>query len=57
MGKYTTPPLAGDYDEKRTVQLNKLGYTVLRFENKMVFECLSSVLQEINEHVKDNTKK
>ncbi|UGU16743.1 endonuclease domain-containing protein [Sinomicrobium kalidii] len=46
-----------EYDEKRTEQLNKLGYIVLRIENKMVFEYLPSVLQEIKEHLKGSTKK
>jgi len=35
------------YDEKRTNYLNSLGLTVIRFENKMVFDYLPSVLQEI----------
>ena len=38
---------AAQYDLKRTQFLNTLGYTVLRFENKMVFDVLPSVLQEI----------
>jgi len=38
---------AKDYDEKRTNYLNSLGFTVIRFENKMVFDYLPSVLQDI----------
>ncbi len=38
---------AAEYDLKRTQYLNALGYNVLRFENKMVFDFLPSVLQEI----------
>lgn len=34
-------------DEVRTQYLEKTGFTLIRFENKMVFENLSSVLQEI----------
>ena len=41
---------ARKYDAKRTEVLNELGYTVIRFENKMVFENLESVLSEISEH-------
>ena len=44
---------AMEYDEKRTIFLNELGYTVIRFENKMVFENLNSVLLEIKEHFRD----
>jgi very-short-patch-repair endonuclease len=38
---------AEHYDIKRTIKLERLGYKVLRFENKMVFENLASVLNEI----------
>ena len=34
--------IAEDYDKKRTLYLNSLGYKVLRFENKMVFDNLDS---------------
>jgi very-short-patch-repair endonuclease len=43
------------YDDKRTTRLEKLGNRVLRFENKMVFDSLSSVLQEIQENFKSST--
>ncbi|MEZ4858805.1 MAG: endonuclease domain-containing protein [Flavobacteriaceae bacterium] len=43
-------PSAQEYDLKRTQFLNSLGYTVIRFENKMVFELLPSVLKEITEN-------
>ncbi|MEX0288796.1 MAG: DUF559 domain-containing protein [Flavobacteriaceae bacterium] len=36
-----------DRDLLRDSHLRKLGFKVLRFENKMVFENLSSVLDEI----------
>ena len=39
--------VAIDHDEKRTKYLNSLNFTVIRFENKMVFDFLPSVLQEI----------
>ncbi len=41
---------AMEYDEKRTMFLNGLGYKVKRFENKMVFDNLRSVLMEIREN-------
>lgn len=43
---------AAAYDAKRTVFLNEMGYTVLRFENKMVFDHLQSVFIEIRENFK-----
>jgi len=49
-GAVHNTPQAQEYDAKRTKVLNKLGYTVIRFENKMVFENLESVLSEISEH-------
>ncbi|UPS91688.1 endonuclease domain-containing protein [Bizionia sp. M204] len=42
-------PMTQEYDKKRTVYLESLGYKVIRFENKMVFDHLPSVLQEIKE--------
>ncbi len=41
-----------DYDLYRTQELEKLGFTVIRFENKMVFDLLPSVLMEIRENFK-----
>ncbi|MCM4170674.1 DUF559 domain-containing protein [Arenibacter sp. TNZ] len=46
-------PTAMEYDEKRTLFLNELGFSVIRFENKMVFENLPSVLTEIRENFKE----
>ncbi|MDX1543243.1 MAG: DUF559 domain-containing protein [Christiangramia sp.] len=42
--------MAQEYDSKRTEDLNKLGIRVVRFENKMVFENLEQVLQEIKDN-------
>jgi len=42
-----------EYDAKRTKDLEELGFRVLRFENKMVFENLSSVFMEIESYFKD----
>lgn len=41
---------AREKDKIRDARLNQLGYAVLRFENKMVFEQLASVLDEIKAH-------
>ncbi|MFD2587807.1 endonuclease domain-containing protein [Croceitalea marina] len=41
-----------EYDEKRTKELEALGFTVIRFENKMVFDKLPSVLKEIKDNFK-----
>ncbi|MEL6918027.1 MAG: endonuclease domain-containing protein [Bacteroidota bacterium] len=38
------------YDAKRTKRLMDLGHRVLRFENKLVFDNLPSVLKEIKEN-------
>lgn len=48
---------AMEYDEKRTAYLNREGFTVIRFENKMIFDNLPSVLMEIRENFKDNKTK
>ncbi|MBJ2173079.1 endonuclease domain-containing protein [Aureibaculum sp. A20] len=37
-GEVHNNSIAIEYDTKRTDYLNKLGYTVIRFENKMVFD-------------------
>ena len=34
-------------DEQRDARLNELGYQVLRFENREVFEAINNVLNEI----------
>ncbi|WP_262894886.1 DUF559 domain-containing protein [Snuella sedimenti] len=40
-------PAAQEYDRKRTRFLESLSYEVIRFENKLVFKHLASVLHEI----------
>ena len=52
-GEVHNNPTSQDYDLIRMKDLNALGYRIIRFENKMVFENLASVLKEI----KDNFKK
>lgn len=42
-----------EYDRKRTEVLNALGIKVIRFENRMVFEYLSQVLQEIKDNFRN----
>lgn len=42
-----------NYDNERTKVLNELGFKVLRFENKLVFENSADVLEEIRSHFKD----
>ncbi|WP_190809864.1 endonuclease domain-containing protein [Flagellimonas sp. S3867] len=51
-GEVHMNPTAEEKDLKRTKNLEGLGFTVIRFENKMVFENLRSVLQEIRSHFK-----
>ncbi|MET2984085.1 endonuclease domain-containing protein [Aureibaculum conchae] len=43
---------AQEYDVKRTEYLNSLDYTVIRFENKLVFDQLPYVLEEIKSNFK-----
>jgi len=45
--------LAEENDEKRDFYLCQLGYKVLRFENKMVFENLAFVLENIKNNFKN----
>ena len=49
-GQVHMNPTAEEKDLKRTQYLENLGFTIIRFENKMVFENLPSVLQEIREY-------
>ena len=51
-GEVHMNPTAVEYDMRRTKYLENLGYRVIRFENKMVFELLESVLYEINSKFK-----
>lgn len=39
-----------NYDTERTKRLEALGFKVIRFENKLVFENLPWVLEEISNH-------
>ena len=41
-----------NYDEERTQNLEKLGFTVIRFENKLVFEDKERVLNKISGNFK-----
>ena len=45
---------AEEKDLKRTEYLEGLGFKVIRFENKMVFDFLTSVLKEITDNFKAN---
>ncbi|WP_378184132.1 endonuclease domain-containing protein [Aquimarina sp. SS2-1] len=53
-GEIHNTPQAQEKDQKRTKRLNELGFTVIRFENKMVFDHLQSVLNEISDHFKES---
>ncbi|MFD2542018.1 endonuclease domain-containing protein [Lacinutrix gracilariae] len=43
-------PIAQEYDKKRTLFIENKGYKLIRFENKMVFDHLPSVLKEIQDN-------
>ena len=49
-GEVHNNPVAENYDANRALYLNDLGYKVLRFENKMVFDNFNSVLNEIRDN-------
>jgi very-short-patch-repair endonuclease len=51
-GEVHNNPEAKEYDINRTKDLNALGFKIIRFENKMVFENLASVLKEIKDNFK-----
>lgn len=42
-------PEGQEYDSKRTIYLESFGYKVIRFENKIDFDFLPSVLNEIRD--------
>ena len=42
-----------NYDEERTKKLEALGFKVNRFENKLIFERLDEVLNEISSNFKN----
>jgi very-short-patch-repair endonuclease len=43
-------PIQSLHDFERTKRLEELGITVVRFENKLVFNYLEDVLSEIAKH-------
>mgnify|MGYP003634938993 CR=1 FL=1 len=47
---------AEEYDRQKEVVLERMGFVVIRFENKMVFDFLPSVLKDIRDHYKENRK-
>ncbi len=49
-GEVHNSPEAQEYDIKRTRYFESLGYKVIRFENKMVFDFLPSLLKEIQDN-------
>jgi very-short-patch-repair endonuclease len=48
-GEIHNHPEAQQRDEKRDQELEELGFTVLRFENKMVFENLEHIFEWIRD--------
>lgn len=44
---------AEEYDRQKEVVLERMGFVVIRFENKMVFDFLPSVLKDIRDHYKE----
>ncbi|WP_405371183.1 endonuclease domain-containing protein [Nonlabens sp. Asnod2-A12] len=49
-GDYHDEPNQFQKDEKRDADLTNLGFTILRYENKYVFEELDHVLSDIKKH-------
>ena len=54
-GHYHDNPKTIEKDRTRDTNLQQLGFKVLRFENKLVFDNLTTVLKTISEHF--NSKK
>ncbi len=52
-GQVHLNPTADEKDRKREEELEEMGFTVIRFENKMVFESLDSVLMEIRKKFRE----
>ena len=52
-GQYHFNPQMQEYDRKREKDLEALGFTIIRFENKMVFDFLPSVLKGISDCFKE----
>lgn len=52
-GEVHNNPVATANDFERDEYLKSLGYRILRFENKMVFDYTGTVLDEIEKHFKD----
>ena len=52
-GEVHMNPTAEESDAKRDTYFKTLGFKVLRFENKMVFEHFDTVLDEIKSHFKN----
>jgi very-short-patch-repair endonuclease len=46
-GNVHNDPIQSEYDSRRTVWLERMGYRVIRFENKVVFHDMVNVLAEI----------
>jgi|SRR5690625_2134173 len=51
-GEVHMNPTAEEQDRNRDEELESMGFTILRFENKMVFDNLDSVLKEISDQFK-----
>lgn len=51
-GEIHNRPEVQERDQKRTEYLESIGFNVIRFENKMVFNNLESVLREIKDNFK-----
>ncbi|SCY06236.1 Very-short-patch-repair endonuclease [Nonlabens sp. Hel1_33_55] len=49
-GQVHEEPVHKEKDQKRDQDLTELGFTVLRYENKYVFEELPHVLRDIKNH-------
>ena len=53
-GQYHMNPTAEAKDAERTMKLEKLGFRVLRFENRSVFDNLDWVLEEIKDNFRND---
>ena len=51
-GEVHNNPVSEAYDDARTAYFQQMNYSVIRFENKLVFDQLEAVLQEIMDNFK-----
>lgn len=55
-GKYHEDKIQREYDEQRTVIINREGLTEVRFTNEEVYNSLEKVIEKITSHLQEEQK-